>query len=359
VDIYPKLGYIWQASGWTLRPEIAARETFYSESVTGVVSSGFGFNVPQESDATLNRTDAEAQLEASAPALERDYSLGGDTQLRHVIQPEARYRFVGGIDKFANVPRFDAIDIASDTNELEYGLAQRFYLRHKRKHPCKPAEKTLTGVVPCHAVEQQSIRWFVGQKYFLDPSFGGAVIPGVPNVLQPALDFSGTAYLTSRRNLSPVVSRLKWSSTQRIDVETDLDYDTVHSIVLSSNTFIDFHQQDWFAGAGVSRLIQPIAALPGQLLQEADFLQVRWSLGYGGPAKRGVSLATSGGYDVEANAIQYSIVQAGYNWNCCGFSAEYRRFALGSTRNENQYLFNFTLAGVGTAGNLKRAERLF
>ena len=359
VDIYPKLGYVWQAAGWSFRPEVAARETFYSQSVTGVLNQGYGSMVPQESDATLNRKDAEAQLEVTAPALERDFSLGGDTKLRHVIQPEARYRFVGGIDNFANVTRFDATDIASDTNEIEYGVTQRFYLLHKRKRPCKPGVKTLNGIVPCHDVEQQTIQWFVGQKYFFDPSFGGAVVPGVPNILQSTLEFSGAAYLTSRRNFSPAVSRLKWSSTQRIDVETDLDYDTVHGIPLASNTFVDFHQQDWFAGAGVSKLIQPVAASTGGPLQESDFLQMRWSLGYGGVAKRGVSVGTSGGYDVENNAVQYSIIQAGYNWNCCGLSAEYRRFALGSTRNENQYLFNFTLAGVGTAGNLKRAERLF
>ncbi len=82
-------------------------------------------------------------------------------------------------------------------------------------------------------------------------------------------------------------------------------------------------------------------------------------LGYGGPAKRGFSAATNAGYDIDLGAVQYGAVQTSYNWNCCGLSVEYRRFALGEVRNENQYTFNLTLAGVGTAGNLKRAERLF
>jgi LPS-assembly protein len=38
---------------------------------------------------------------------------------------------------------------------------------------------------------------------------------------------------------------------------------------------------------------------------------------------------------------------------------EYRRFALGSVRNENQYRFTFTLANIGSIGNLKRQERLY
>ncbi len=48
-----------------------------------------------------------------------------------------------------------------------------------------------------------------------------------------------------------------------------------------------------------------------------------------------------------------------YNWDCCGFSAEYRKYELGAVRNENAYRFNFTLANIGSAGNLRRAERLF
>jgi len=57
--------------------------------------------------------------------------------------------------------------------------------------------------------------------------------------------------------------------------------------------------------------------------------------------------------------MQYATVQAAYNWDCCGFSIEYRKFELGSVRNENVYRFNFTLANIGAAGNLRHAERLF
>ncbi len=46
-------------------------------------------------------------------------------------------------------------------------------------------------------------------------------------------------------------------------------------------------------------------------------------------------------------------MQASYNWNCCGLNIEYSKFDLGPVRNENVYRFNFTLAGVGTAGNLR------
>jgi LPS-assembly protein len=38
---------------------------------------------------------------------------------------------------------------------------------------------------------------------------------------------------------------------------------------------------------------------------------------------------------------------------------EYRRFALGAVRNENQFRFTFALANLGAIGNLRRQERLF
>ena len=65
------------------------------------------------------------------------------------------------------------------------------------------------------------------------------------------------------------------------------------------------------------------------------------------------------GFDREFNLLQYGAAQTSYNWDCCGLSFEYRRFSLGSVRNENQYRFAFTLANIGSFGNLKRQERLF
>jgi LPS-assembly protein len=89
------------------------------------------------------------------------------------------------------------------------------------------------------------------------------------------------------------------------------------------------------------------------------FDQIRAQLGYGSPTKRGWSAAGNIGFDREFNLLQYGAAQTAYNWDCCGLSFEYRRFSLGSVRNENQYRFAFTLANIGSFGNLKRQERLF
>jgi LPS-assembly protein len=72
-----------------------------------------------------------------------------------------------------------------------------------------------------------------------------------------------------------------------------------------------------------------------------------------------LSAASSFGFDADHGSLQYATAQTSYNWDCCGLSLEYRRFALGSVRNENQYRFSFTLSNVGAFGNLRRQERLY
>ena len=59
------------------------------------------------------------------PVLERTFNvpksgswLFGD-QVRHTIEPEINYRNVHGIDNFLSVLRFDDVDLASNTDELQ------------------------------------------------------------------------------------------------------------------------------------------------------------------------------------------------------------------------------------------------
>lgn len=360
LDVYPHLGYAWHGAGWTFRTEEALRDTFYGRSQSPLTSAAQLYADQQvEIDAALNRKDAEASVDVLAPAIERTWDSGNGWQWRHVVQPEAQYRFVGGIDNFPQVLRFDLIDAASDTNQIEYGLTQRLYAKHRGMRPCKANEKPAEGQKLCRGDVQEALRWFVGQEYYIDPTFGGAVVANYRNVLATALDFTGIDFVTAPRDLSPVVSRVKWSSAQRVDVEWDLDYDTKKGELLANNTFIDVHGSEWFAGSGVSKLVLPDESVLGNIPQDSQFLQVRWTLGYGSTARHGFSAATTGGYDVEANAVQYTVIQGTYNWNCCGFNTEYRRLALGTARNENEYRFSLTLAGVGTAGNLRRSERLY
>jgi LPS-assembly protein len=91
----------------------------------------------------------------------------------------------------------------------------------------------------------------------------------------------------------------------------------------------------------------------------AEFNQMRVRFGFGQPTKPGLSAAAYAGIDLDLATVQYGAVQTSYNWNCCGVSVEYRKYELGTTRNDNGYRFNFTLANIGSAGNLRHANQIF
>jgi LPS-assembly protein len=113
-------------------------------------------------------------------------------------------------------------------------------------------------------------------------------------------------------------------------------------------------------GVGNAFLHAPGTILgPGQTPNDVEFNQYRAVLGYGSQNKRGFSSAFTMGLDARLTQLQYGSAQITYNWDCCGFNVEYRRFALAQVRNENQFRFSFSLANVGSFGNLRRGERLF
>jgi LPS-assembly protein len=89
------------------------------------------------------------------------------------------------------------------------------------------------------------------------------------------------------------------------------------------------------------------------------FNQFRYLLGYGYPNKRGLSGGFSMGYDQHDNFLQYIAGQGSYNWECCGVSVEIRHIDVPGVINDNQYRFAFTLANIGSFGNMHRQERLY
>jgi LPS-assembly protein len=128
----------------------------------------------------------------------------------------------------------------------------------------------------------------------------------------------------------------------------------------ANNIYIDVHQGSLFAGAGYAGLNAPARSYVGGVLSSvADFDQMRVLFGFGKPNRAGLSVAANAGIDIDLGTVQYGAIQTTYNWNCCGLSVEYRKFELGTARNDNGYKFNFTLANIGSAGNMRRTDQIF
>jgi LPS-assembly protein len=367
-DLYPHLSLPLNLDGWTLRPEFGVRETFYTQSQISTST------IPKLGNATVNRSDLEAGFELRPPLLVRDFKapslekiFGSD--LRHIIEPEIQYHYVAGISNFSSIPRFDPVDVASDTNDVEFSLTQRLLFKHLHPKPCKSGDlpPPTSGVIyvpwsytECGGDTSEWITWKLAAKYFFDPYFGGAAVPFRRNVLASTLDLTGVAFLNGPRNASPVISRLQVRTSEHMDLEWDADYDFKNKRLDASNIFADYRRENLFGSVSYSTL----QALNGSFYanlssQVTKYNLLRLLLGFGSPTRRGLGMAANAGYDFTQDALQYGGIEASYNLNCCGLAVEYRRLALGSVRNENYYLFNVTLAGVGSAGTLTHSERIF
>ena len=351
-DFHPHVSLPMKRGGWSLVPEFAVRETLYTGSQDPDLTGANG-GTPAVSHDPLSRSDVEASVDFRPPALERDFTLG-NRELRHVIEPELTYRFVGGIGvKARNVPLIDPTDIATDTNEVGYSVTQRFYVRSTNDRPCAAdAPETI-----CAPQQRQWASWMVEQKYFLNPTFGGAIIPGRRNVFDTTLDLTGIAFLTDPRNLAPLVSRLRFEAVRNLRIEWDMDYDPKGGRLGADNVFAGYSMGRATFGLGHS-LLNAVDE-KGSTASLVQSQQLQPFIEFGRPNAAGFNLAANGGYDFVNRALQYAGVQAVYNWNCCGISLGYRRFALGSVRDETQYLYSFTLANFGSVGDIRRSNTVF
>jgi LPS-assembly protein len=389
LDLHPEISFPFSADGWHLRASLGVRDTLYSRSRQTPYQPDA---VPVELPNGLNRADVEMELDVRAPVVERTFDSAGvekmfGNDLRHTIEPEFTYRYVSGVNNFLSVLRFDDVDIVSNTNELEYGVTQRLFLRPVKDQHCATTEEEVAEdqvknrdsdrvSVKKHGGcgDREWISWRLTQKTFFNQNFGGAVQNSRRNIFDTTLNFSGIAFLTEPRAISPLISRLRVRTSANLDVEWDFDLDTGAKKFTSNNVLVDAHQGNLFGGMSYARLNAPGRFYTdGVTSGVSNFNQIRLLLGYGSPTKAGLAVAGNVGLNLSSSTgacgaattatcnslLQYGSVQTSYNWDCCGFSVEVRKYELGSVRNELDEKFSFTLVNIGSAGDLRRAVSLF
>ncbi len=354
-DIHPSLALPLHVGEWNFIPSVAVRLTGYTSSQTPANLFGAG-GIPQVQHDPLLRRDVEMSFDVRPPFVERDFDLPGINRvLRHVIETELYYNYVTGIGAQAkNVLLIDTSDIATHTNEAGFSITQRFYLRPLNARPCDKVETE-----SCNQPREWA-SWQIAQKYFFEPSFGGALITGRRNIFDTTVNFTSTAFLTEPRSNSPIISRMRFEAINNLRIEWDFDYDPRGGHISASNMFGGYSWGRTTVGLGHSFLNAPDELSPsGRLIPLAQNQQLQPFFQYGKPTDRGLSIAANAGYDLTDGALQYGGVEAVYNKGCCGISAGYRRFALGTVRDEVQYLYGFTLAGFGNAGDIRRSNTIF
>ncbi len=343
LDLSPRLTFPLKSfAGFTLTPSVGVRSTFYSNSLDPVQRQFVG--------QSLLRNYADLDLDLRAPGLAKVFRHGDGTPwFKHVIEPFVEYRRIKGIDDFDRTPLIDERDLVADTNEVEYGVTNRFFVKRQ----------TFDGS------EQQThelLNLTVSQKYFFDPTFGGALQRGQRNQFFPVNTLSGFAFEGVERDASPLNLKVRLYPTTTLSADLRLNYDTrFHSLR-------DLIVGMWF-GKGIfsfgqtwyyTRRIEDDKLRADQLPFDPTTFpgnQFDFSASVGNRA-HGPYSAFSISYDFRDQLFNgqprdrrfiYLTTTSGWAWNCCGVEVQHVTFNAGN-RNESRFVFAFTLKGIGTFG---------
>ncbi|HKN75738.1 MAG TPA: LPS assembly protein LptD [Candidatus Acidoferrum sp.] len=323
------------------------RTTYYGDSLNSAA---------QLSTQSITRNTGELTVDLRLPTLERFFDRASldknkpRKRYKHTIEPTIVYHYVGGVTNFADFIRFDSDATLTNTNQVEYGVTQRLFVKTGDDQP------------------KELITWSILQDHYFDPTFGGAILDGQRNVFAAMDSISPFAFAFGPRNWSPIISDIKITPSGPYDVEQILQYDPQIQRLVTVGTLLKIKPySEFFATVAYFRLNDnPVQAdLPA--IPPPDFVpfvqplsnQVRALMGYGNLTRKGFNFTTGISYDFTNQILQSQLVQVSYNGDCCGLALEYRRINLGQVRTENRFTATFIIANIGSFGNLRRQEKIF
>lgn len=359
LDLHPSVSLPLNFGGWSLTATAGVRATYYSNSIdpaTQLVSSrdvirGFG----------------EFELDLRPPALARNFHRGdGSVWFRHVIEPYIIYRRIAGIDNFNQIIRFDYVDAIADTNEIEYGIANRFFVKRSTESVGKKAARAAREKKSLATQPYEALSITIRGKYFFDPYFGGALIPGQRNQFYPINTFSGFTYGAVPRKWSPVNIEVRYRPSEHMfaDYRADIDTKSGGLRAMSATFGLNRSLVQAFSTFYYTRAVALVPSLrqyaaangtePGTLRGS------QWSPSlFLGNQEKGLFGGLSLFFDFQKHpfagsnrALISSTATIGYSWKCCSVTVQDFTFNVG-LRNENRFVFAFRLNGIGTFGTEK------
>jgi LPS-assembly protein len=359
LDAYPQITVPLHSKYFNFTLTGGARITYYSNSLN---------SVRRVVGRDLVRKYGEFELDVRPVALAKNYYGKGDAfRFRHVIEPYITYRYINGVDEFNRVIRFDQLDTISDTNEIEYGLINRFYTRRYSEAVTTDAQQRLSSEAADEkkALSIQPYEIFnitVRGKYFFDETFGGALVPGRRNQIAPITALSFYTFGGVPRKFSPLNIDATFRPQRtiffnsRMDVGLNRDGLRAISATVGYDTPLVKIFQTFYYTRAVT-LIPSLAQYSNAAGKEPGTLRgSQWSPSvFLGDRQRGPFGGASIFFDfenrraTERSPMISSLFTAGYAFDCCAITAQYYTFNVGA-RFENRITFGFRLNGIGAIG---------
>ena len=367
LDVYPQITFPFRTKYINFTATAGARITYYSNSFN---------SVRQVVGRNLFRKYGEFEFDIRPVALAKNYYDKGDAfRFRHVIEPYATYRYINGVDEFNRIIRFDQMDTLADTNEVEFGLINRFYTRRYAEAVTVEAQNRLVTEAngeqkPLSIQPYEIFTVAIRGKYFFDETFGGALIPGRRNQLAPMTALTFYTFGGVPRKLSPLNIDVTYRPQKTIYFNSRMDVGTrgdglraVSATVGYDTPLVKIFQTFYYTRAVT--LMPSLAQYADVNGKEPGTLRgSQWSPSvFLGNRERGLYGGTSLFFDFQNNRaaerspLISSLFTLGYAYDCCAISVQYYTFKVGA-RSENRISFGFRLNGIGAVGTEQFGQNL-
>jgi LPS-assembly protein len=304
-------------------------------------------------------------------AFAKDFNRGERFFFRHVIEPYMIYRKISGVNNFDRIIRFDYIDTIADTNEVEFGIANRFFTRRSTENvsdvQVRATDQENRPLLSSQPYEALTIT--LRGKYFFDPSFGGALVPGRRNQFYPINTISGFVYGGVPRRFSPVNIDARYRPRRDLFADFRTDLDTQGGGMRSMSTtfglsrpLIQIFQSFYYTRA--IELVGSLARFANPAGFEAGTVRgSQWSpSAFLGDRERGLFGGASFFFDFQKrpgrgdSSLISSTMTLGHSWDCCAVATQFSSFNVG-LRKENRVVFSFRLNGIGSFGTEQIGQR--
>ena len=359
LDVQPQLSVPFQTKYFTFTATGSARVTYYSNSYN---------NLRQVVGRDVIRKYGEFEFDVRPVALARNfYDKDDKFRFRHVIEPFLTYRLIKGVNNFNKLIRFDHQDTVADTNEIEFGVTNRIFTRRYAEAVTDAAqeklnEKAANEKEPLDVQPYEIFTLTVRGKYFFDKDFGGALIPGRRNQIQPLTALSFYTFGGVPRRFSPLNIDATYRPRKLFYVNTRMDLGVqgdglrqISATVGYDSKLVKLFQTFYYTRA--ITLIPSLQPLSDPFGKEAGTLrgsQYSPSV-FIGNRDKGLYGGTSLFFDFQNNRekrsspLISSLFTLGYAYDCCSVALQYYTFNVG-VRQENRFVFSFRLNGIGAFG---------
>jgi len=267
--------------------------------------------------------------------------------------------------------RFDYTDAIADTNEIEFGIANRFFTSRSTENvsdvPVKTSDDPNRPLLSSQPYEALTIT--LRGKYFFDPFFGGALLTNKRNQFYPINTLSGFVYGGVPRRFSPINVDARYRPRRHLFVDVRSDLDTQGGGVRSLSTTFGFSKPlvQVFQSFYYTRAIElspSLARFADERGFEAGTVRgSQWSPSvFVGNRERGLFGGASFFFDFQKrpgrgdSSLINSTMTLGHSWDCCAVAAQFSTFNVG-LRKENRLVFSFRLNGIGSFGTEQFGQR--